>query len=101
MLKKSIHGFFSHDLREVNSRKSFKSLDTKSSRHLRDWAVHPCTAHRLLFFSNPLSALGQKGVDTVWGRWYSPQVLSLLSQVGPRLGPDRASRVMVFARFAA
>ncbi|MBI3392636.1 MAG: cobalamin biosynthesis protein CobD [Nitrospirae bacterium] len=32
MLKKPIHGFFSHDLREVNSRKSFKSLDTKSSR---------------------------------------------------------------------
>jgi len=34
--------------REVNSRRSFKSLDTQSSRHLRDWAVHPCTARPAL-----------------------------------------------------
>ncbi|MBI3394166.1 MAG: hypothetical protein HY039_13485 [Nitrospirae bacterium] len=32
MLKKSIHGFFSHDLREVNSRKSHKSRKKEPSR---------------------------------------------------------------------
>ena len=54
MLKKSTHGFFSHDLREVNSRKSFKSPDSKSSR-LGGVSLHRASRPAGLFFSNLLT----------------------------------------------
>ncbi len=53
MLKKSIHGFFSYDLREVNSRKSFKSLDFKYSR-FGGASLHRTSRPAGLFSSNLL-----------------------------------------------
>ncbi len=56
MLKKSIHGFFSHDLREVNSRKSFKSLDTQSSR-FGGASLHRASRPRGTVFQQPARLL--------------------------------------------
>ncbi|MBI3392576.1 MAG: ORF6N domain-containing protein [Nitrospirae bacterium] len=73
MLKKSIHGFFSHDLREVNSRKSFKSLDFKSSR-FGGASLHRTQAAVL---REEFANLRSQIVTSSWGgRRYPPYVFT-------------------------